>query len=147
MEIYVPLAERIGMQLLKEELEDRCFAVLLPDERESIITRLQFLRGEGQTLVDKVLSDLRQLLADNGVEGTVSGRLAYYGIAPKNAEKDVAFEQLSDIVAFRCLVGSVADCYHGLGLVHNEYTAVAGRFKDYISLHLSQTDTEVCIQG
>ena len=134
MEIYVPLAERIGMRLLKEELEDRCFAVLLPDERESIITRLQFLRGEGQTLVDKVLSDLRQLLADNGVEGTVSGRLkTYYSIYQKMQKKDVAFEQLSDIVAFRCLVGSVADCYHGLGLVHNEYTAVAGRFKDYIS--------------
>lgn len=134
MEIYAPLAERIGMDAWKMELEDRAFAELHHDARESILTRLQYLREQGGDLVNRILDELRRVLAESGVEVELSGReKTPYSIYKKMQMKDVAFEQLSDIMAFRVTVPTLEDCYRALGVIHGAYPMVPGRFKDYIS--------------
>jgi guanosine-3',5'-bis(diphosphate) 3'-pyrophosphohydrolase len=135
LEIYVPLAERIGIRSFKEELEDIAFGVLNPEARESITTRLNFLRTEGEGIVEKVISRLNKDLEDTGVELEVTGReKTPYSIWRKMQRNNISFEQLSDIMAFRCVVPTVTDCYHVLGVIHGKYPTVPGRFKDYISL-------------
>ena len=134
MEIYAPLAERIGMQEVKTALEDLAFAELHPEVRTSILTRLRFLELHGGELVVKVMDELDQVFAKADVKGYVSGReKTPYSIWRKMQIKDVSFEQLSDIMAFRIMVDTVEDCYHILGVVHTAYPTVPGRFKDYIS--------------
>jgi GTP pyrophosphokinase len=135
MEIYAPLAERLGMQRMKDELEDLAFAELQPDARNSIIARLDFLRDQGAAVVPRIESELERKLAESGLVGTlVSGReKSACSIWRKMQRKNVAFEQLSDVMAFRVLVDSVGDCYHALGIIHSTYHVVPGRFKDYIS--------------
>ncbi|MGE0744283.1 MAG: bifunctional (p)ppGpp synthetase/guanosine-3',5'-bis(diphosphate) 3'-pyrophosphohydrolase [Rhodospirillales bacterium] len=134
MEIYAPLAERMGMQEMKDELEDLSFRELNPDAHASIVTRLQFLREQGQAIVPRIAETLRQTLAAAGIEATVTGREKRpYSIWAKMQRKNVTFEQLSDIMAFRIFVESPADCYRALGVVHSHYAFVPGRFKDYVS--------------
>ncbi len=134
LEIYAPLAERIGMQELKAELEDLAFAELHPDARDSILARLKFLREQGGDLIGRILDELRTTLDEAGVKATVSGReKSVYSIWRKMQTKNVAFEMLSDIMAFRVLVADVEDCYRALGVIHSKYPMVPGRFKDYIS--------------
>ncbi len=135
MEIYAPLAERIGFSEVKNELEDLAFAELHPDVRDSLVARLNFLREKGGDLISRILEELRTTLKDNGVEAQVSGReKTPYSIWRKMQLKNVAFEQLSDIMAFRVQVGSVEDCYRALGVIHSRYPMVPNRFKDYISI-------------
>jgi guanosine-3',5'-bis(diphosphate) 3'-pyrophosphohydrolase len=134
MEIYAPLAERIGMQEIKTELEDLAFAELHPEARTSILARLRFLELHGGELVVKIMDELDQVLSKSGIEGYVSGReKTAYSIWRKMQIKDVSFEQLSDIMAFRVMVDKPEDCYRVLGIVHTTYPTVPGRFKDYIS--------------
>ena len=134
MEIYAPLAERIGMQEMKMELEDLAFTELHGDARGSIIARLNFLREQGGDLIGRILEELRKTLEDAGVQATVSGReKTPYSIWLKMQRKNVGFEQLSDIMAFRVAVGSIEDCYRALGVIHSKYPMVPNRFKDYIS--------------
>ena len=134
MEIYAPLAERLGMREMQDELEDLAFAELHPEARESINTRLAFLREKGGNLVDRVMEELKATLKDGGVEATVSGReKSPYSIWHKMERKNVGFEQLSDIMAFRIVVENIGECYHALGVIHSRYPVVPGRFKDYIS--------------
>jgi len=134
MEIYAPLAERIGMQEIKMELEDLAFAELHGDARGSIIARLNFLREQGGDLIGRILEELRKTLEEAGVPASVSGReKTPYSIWLKMQRKNVGFEQLSDIMAFRVVVGSIEDCYRALGVIHSKYPMVPNRFKDYIS--------------
>ncbi len=134
MDIYAPLAERIGMQEMKTELEDLAFAELNPDARNSILKRLKFLRERGGDLVPRIIDELTKLLADNGIQAAISGReKTPYSIWRKMQHKEVAFEQLADIMAFRVVVGTVEDCYRTLGVAHSAYPVVPDRFKDYIS--------------
>ena len=134
MEIYAPLAERIGMQEIKTELEDLAFAELHSDARASILARLRFLELHGGDLVVKIMDELDQVLRKAGISGYISGReKTAYSIWRKMQIKDVSFEQLSDIMAFRVMVDKVEDCYRVLGVVHTSYPTVPGRFKDYIS--------------
>ncbi len=134
MEIYAPLAERIGMQEIKTELEDLAFAEMHPEARASILTRLRFLELHGGELVVKIMDELDQVVRKGGVEGYISGReKTPYSIWRKMQVKDVSFEQLSDIMAFRIMVDSIGDVYRVLGIVHTAYPTVPGRFKDYIS--------------
>ncbi|MGH7064525.1 MAG: RelA/SpoT family protein [Stellaceae bacterium] len=135
MEIYAPLAERMGMQAVKDELEDLAFAELYPDARAGIMARLDFLRDRGAGVVPRILDELGRKLADGGVAGaSVSGReKSPYSIWHKMQTKNVTFEQLSDVMAFRILVADVGECYHALGIIHAAYHVVPGRFKDYIS--------------
>lgn len=134
MDIYAPLAERIGMQRFKDELEDLAFQVLHPDARESITKRLEFLQRRGGELEDRVVGELLSALKSEGLDVEVTGRMKTpYSIWRKMQRKDVGFEQLSDIMAFRVIVDDVSKCYHALGVLHSRYPVVPGRFKDYIS--------------
>ena len=134
MEIYVPLAERMGMQSMKDELEDLAFSVLNPEMYESIKSRLRFLHESSENTIDTILNDLRRVIEKGGLECNVSGRLKTpYSIWGKMQKKNITFEQLSDIMAFRLVVETLAECYQALGIMHSHYHLVPGRFKDYIS--------------
>src|ERR1700745_3742816 len=135
MDIYAPLAERLGMQRMKDQLEDLAFAELHPDARASIVARRDFLRDKGAGIVPRILDELQRKLEEGGVPSAiVSGReKSPYSIWRKMQRKNVAFEQLADLMAFRVLVDDVGDCYHALGIIHSAYHVVPGRFKDYIS--------------
>jgi guanosine-3',5'-bis(diphosphate) 3'-pyrophosphohydrolase len=134
MDIYAPLAERIGMQEMKQELEDLAFAELNPDGRQSILNRLEFLRSKGEDLIGRIIDELRQLLEVHKINADISGReKTPYSIWRKMQKDEVGFEQLSDIMAFRIVVDSVENCYRTLGIAHSAYPVVPGRFKDYIS--------------
>ena len=131
MDIYAPLAERIGLQTIKEDL---AFAEINPDARDSVLTRLDFLREESGDIVPRILTALREMLAEHRLRVSVEGReKRLYSIWRKMETKNIAFEQLSDIVAFRVIVESLEDCYRALGYVHRAYPMVPGRFKDFIS--------------
>ena len=134
LEIYAPLAERIGVHAIKDELEDLAFAELYPDARNGIISRLAFLRQEGGDLPKRVVAALERDMAQAKIKASVSGReKAPYSIWRKMQVKNIAFEQLSDIMAFRIVVDTIPECYQVLGVVHGRYPTVPGRFKDYIS--------------
>ena len=134
MDIYAPLAERIGMQRFKDELYDLAFAELNPDARDSIAARLDFLQARDDNLPRTIIDQLRGVLADEGLDAWISGRTKTpYSIWNKMQHRNVGFEQLSDIMAFRVVVETVGDCYRALGALHGRYSVVPGRFKDYIS--------------
>lgn len=135
IEIYAPLAERMGIQQIKDELEDLAFHELNPDARDSILTRLSYLRSASAgNVVERISSELAATLGEAGVEAQVSGReKTPYSIWGKMQRKNVSFEQLSDIMAFRVIVGTVEQCYQALGVIHGRYPLIPGRFKDYIS--------------
>ena len=134
MEIYAPLAERIGMREFKDELEDLAFKELHPEARASIMARLGFLREQGGEIIKSIIGELKQVLETGGVKAEVSGReKSPYSIWSKMQRKNVTFEQLSDIMAFRVIVDDMPSCYTTLGLLHGKYPVVPGRFKDYIS--------------
>ncbi len=134
MEIYAPLAERIGMQEIKTELEDLAFAEINTEARSSILTRLRFLELHGGDVVGKIMDELDHVMSKAGIKGFVSGReKTAYSIWRKMQVKEVSFEQLADIMAFRIILDSVEDCYRVLGIIHTAYRMVPGRFKDYMS--------------
>ena len=135
MDIYAPLAERIGIRDWKDELEDLAFQEMNTDARASIVNRLGFLRERGDDLVGLVVEELKETLAEEGVFAKVLGREKKpYSIWRKMQRRDVEFEQLSDIVAFRIIVEDVESCYRTLGVIHSQYQVVPGRFKDYNSI-------------
>jgi GTP pyrophosphokinase len=135
MEIYAPLAERIGMEAIKIELQNLAFAQLDPEAHDVIQARLNFLRGQGADVIDEVGAELARVCEEAGVHVLeVTGReKALYSIWEKMQRRNVAFEQLSDIMAFRVVVENREACYAALGAVHSAYPVIAGRFKDYIS--------------
>ena len=135
LEIYVPLAERIGVSKFKEELEDLSFKFLNPEARVSIKKRLEFLRNEGEKVVASIISELTEQMKNASIKAEITGReKTPYSIWKKMQRKNVSFEQLSDIMAFRIIVDDIATCYHALGIIHGLYPTVPGRFKDYISI-------------
>ena len=134
MDIYAPLAGRMGMQWMRDELEDMAFRVLNSEARNSIIRRFITLQRETGDVIQKITSDMRLELDKAGIEAEVFGRAKKpYSIWRKMQEKDQGFSRLSDIYGFRIITGSEADCYRTLGAIHQRWRAVPGRFKDYIS--------------
>lgn len=138
LEIYVPLAERIGIQRWKDELEDLAFKELNPDAYDSIRIRLDDLQSTGKARVDRIIEELDKTVRfsnDSAVpDAEIYGRLkSPYSIWRKMHAKNVAFEQLSDVMAFRVVVDTLGECYQSLGIIHARYPVVPGRFKDYIS--------------
>lgn len=134
LEIYAPLAERIGMRWMKEELEDIAFAELEPEAHETIISRLEFLRDQGRSLVEEIVQELHQAITASGLQAEVSGREKRpFAIWRKMQQRHVPFEALSDVMAFRLVLPDEEDCYRALGVVHRRWSMVPGRFKDYIS--------------
>ena len=134
MEIYAPLAERMGMHQLKDELENLAFAELNPDAYQSIIQRLSYLREQGTDISNKIIAELQKTLKDADLDAEVSGReKTPFSIWRKMQKKRMEFEQLSDIMAFRVMVKDIGQCYQALGAIHGKYSMIPGRFKDYIS--------------
>jgi GTP diphosphokinase / guanosine-3',5'-bis(diphosphate) 3'-diphosphatase len=135
MDLYAPLASRIGMEKVKRELEELAFAELNPDGRASVLARQDYLRERGERLVPEIEAELIKTLKEGGLTAQVSGReKTPYSIWRKMQNKNVSFEQLADIMAFRIIVSDVAQCYQALGLLHGSYQVIPGRFKDYISV-------------
>ncbi len=134
MEIYAPLAERIGMYEFMNEMQTLAFRELEPDAHASISKRLEQLHAGGGDQIARIGSGLKLLLSRAGVEADVSGREKHpYSIWRKMAERHISFEQLSDVMAFRAIVPDAAACYQALGIIHARWPMVPGRFKDYIS--------------
>ncbi len=134
LEIYSPLAERLGMDEIRKELDDLSFKITEPELRESIMQRLSMLRQQDEDVVDKILKNIKEFLIKNKILFKVFGReKTPYSIWKKMKIKSVNFSQLSDIMAFTILVNDVKTCYSVLGLLHQDYSYVPGRFKDYIS--------------
>ncbi len=134
MDIYAPLAGRMGMHWMREELEDLAFRVLNPEARNSIIRRFITLQRETGDVIHKITGDIRKELEVEGIEADVYGRAKKpYSIWRKMEAKHIGFSRLSDIYGFRVITRSEADCYRVLGSIHQRWRAVPGRFKDYIS--------------
>jgi GTP pyrophosphokinase len=134
MDIYAPLAGRMGMQWMREELEDLSFRVINPEARNSIIRRFITLQRETGDVIQKITVDMRAELDKVGIDADVSGRAKKpYSIWRKMQEKDQGFSRLSDIYGFRAITANEADCYRVLGAIHQRWKSVPGRFKDYIS--------------
>jgi guanosine-3',5'-bis(diphosphate) 3'-pyrophosphohydrolase len=134
MDIYAPLAGRMGMQAVRDELEDIAFKVLNPDAYTIITDRLAKLHAESGGVLKSIEQELTQKLVENGIKAEVYGREKRpYSIFRKMERKLLSLGQLSDIFGFRVIVGTVDQCYRALGIIHRTYRAVPGRFKDYIS--------------
>lgn len=134
LEIYAPLAGRMGMQDMREELEELAFKVVNPEAYATITERLRELGERNRKLISEIERDLRDKLKANGIDAEIFGREKRpYSIFRKMERKAVSFEQLSDIVGFRVIVKSIGECYAAVGIVHTTWPAVPGRFKDYIS--------------
>ncbi|KQO67160.1 MULTISPECIES: bifunctional (p)ppGpp synthetase/guanosine-3',5'-bis(diphosphate) 3'-pyrophosphohydrolase [unclassified Methylobacterium] len=134
LDIYAPLAGRMGMQELREELEDLALRNLKPEIYATIAQRLSDLSAKSERLVESIEHDLTAKLAAQDIKAVVTGRQKRpYSISAKMERKSVAFEQLSDIFGFRVVVETLADCYGALGVVHTSWPMVPGRYKDYIS--------------
>ncbi len=134
MEIYAPLAGRMGMQWLREELEELSFRWLNPDAYKTVVERLYKLCKRNKDLIEEIEQTLKEKLEASDIEASVSGREKKpYSIWSKMERKQISLEQLSDIYGFRIVVGSEEDCYRTLCAVHTSWRMVPGRFKDYIS--------------
>jgi len=134
LDIYAPLAARMGMHGMREELEDLAFRELNPDAYSVVLGRLQALAERNRDLISDIEQQLTSKFADSGIKAEVDGRQKRpYSIWRKMERKSVGFEQLSDIFGFRVMVGDVQECYRALGIVHTTWPVVPGRFKDYIS--------------
>ncbi|MFV0281737.1 MAG: RelA/SpoT family protein [Rhodoblastus sp.] len=134
LDIYAPLAGRMGMQTVRDELEDLAFRHLMPEAAETIGQRLNELHAKNGPIIRRIEQELQQELKLRGIDADVKGRSkAAYSIWRKMERKSVGFEQLSDIYGFRIIVADVEDCYRVLGVVHMKWPNVPGRYKDYIS--------------
>ena len=134
MDIYAPLAGRMGMQSMREELEDLSFRWLNPEAYATVLSRLQVLREQNLGLIDEIETALHGIFRENDIVArAVSRQKKPYSIWRKMERKQISLEQLSDIYGFRVLVHTIPDCYRVIGVVHTTWRAVPGRFKDYIS--------------
>ena len=134
MEIYAPLADRMGMNRIRDELEDLSFEILNKKARDLIQERLKFIKNNREDSFKIISADLISLLNKNGIFAEIAGReKTPFSIWRKIQNKKISLEQLTDIVGFRIIVSNIDDCYKTLGIFHSEYPAIPGRFKDYIS--------------
>ena len=134
LEIYAPLAHRFGVQEIKHEMEDRCFAVLYPKRKAELDELVRKRSPERDTTIEKVQAETAAALADAGIDAQVSGRPKHiYSIYRKMVNSGLAFEDIHDLIGVRILVPEVKDCYAALGLIHTTWPPIQGRFKDYIA--------------
>ncbi|MDB5508420.1 MAG: rsh [Hyphomicrobiales bacterium] len=134
LDIYAPLAGRMGMQHMRDELENLAFRNLMPEACAMIEARLSDLRLKNGAIIHKIEEELAGALSARGIVADVKGReKTPYSVWKKMERKSIAFEQLSDIFGFRLIVGTVEDCYRVVGIIHTKWPFVPGRFKDYIS--------------
>ncbi|AAV88710.1 SpoT/RelA (p)ppGpp synthetase I [Zymomonas mobilis subsp. mobilis ZM4 = ATCC 31821] len=134
MDIYAPLAERIGMYEFMREMQTLSFQFLEPEAYASITKRLEQLNKGDTGQIKRIINGIEELLEKAGIKAKVSGRQKHpYSIWKKLEERHISFDQLSDVMAFRVIVDNTEDCYRALGILHGKWPMVPGRFKDYIS--------------
>jgi GTP pyrophosphokinase len=135
LDIYAPLANRLGIQWVKSELEDLSFKYLRPNEHADLAHKVDARARERDQFIQDVIQIIRGKLQESGIEGEVYGRVKHlYSIWRKMQFQSVDFEQIHDVIAFRVIVAGVAQCYESLGLIHSLWKPVPGRFKDYIAI-------------
>ena len=134
IEVYAPLSGRLGIHSLKEELEELAFDVINPKARKIILDKLLSISSDSNELIDSINADLSSEIRRHKINFTIEGREKKpFSIWRKMNRKSISLEQLSDIYGFRIIVNSIDDCYRIIGIVHQKWNAIPGRFKDYIS--------------
>ena len=134
MEIYAPLADRMGMNRIRDELEDLSFSVLNKPARDLILERLKFIKNNKDDTFKLISIELIELLKNNGIHATITGReKTPFSIWRKIQNKKISLEQLTDIIGFRIIVKDIESCYKTLGIFHSKFSTIPGKFKDYIS--------------
>ena len=134
LDVYAPLAARIGMQNMREELEDRAFSQTNSSIRKSLNKRIIFLRSQDNELVKKIIKEIKNKFKLNNKYVEIQGReKSIYSVWKKMQKSSISFENISDIYAFRIICANRSDCYSALGIIHNIWPMIPGRFKDYIS--------------
>ncbi len=134
LEVFAPLAQRFGMKEWQDELEDISFEVINPDAKKTIIERLEYLKSKDDNIIDEIRYELKKIFFQEDLFCKVEGRIkSPYSIWNKIKNKNISFEQLSDIMAFRVITNSTRECYRCLGIIHRQYPYIQGRFKDFIS--------------
>jgi GTP pyrophosphokinase len=135
IDVYVPLAHRLGVQEIKHELEDRCFAILEPGIYAEIEAKLAELSPEREVFIEKVISELSAALDDAGIVATITGRPKHhYSIYRKMVESQRPFEEIFDLIGIRIITTDTRNCYAALGLVHSKWVPISGRFKDFVAM-------------
>ncbi|MET0565581.1 MAG: bifunctional (p)ppGpp synthetase/guanosine-3',5'-bis(diphosphate) 3'-pyrophosphohydrolase [Acidimicrobiia bacterium] len=135
LDVYAPLAHRLGVQEIKHEFEDRCFAILYPGPNAEIQAKLAERAPERQAFIEKMVDEIAGILADSGIEAEVTGRPKHqYSIYRKMREQNRPFEDIHDLIGIRIITETLRDCYAALGLIHSHWVPVTGRFKDYIAM-------------
>ncbi len=135
LEIFAPLADRIGIRQIKDELEDLAFNELNSKVKNTIIKRINFLKSQGKNNIKIIIKQLQKVLKKSNIKAEINGReKTPYSIWKKMKKKNISFEQLSDVMAFKIVVEDINECYLCLKVIHTNYPIVPGRFKDYISL-------------
>ncbi len=134
LEVFAPLAQRFGMKEWQDELEDLSFKIINPDARKSILDRLEYLKSKDDNIVDEIRYELKKIFLKEDIFCKIEGRIkSPYSIWNKIKNKNISFEQLSDIMAFRIVTNSTRECYRSLGIIHRRFPYIHGRFKDFIS--------------
>ena len=134
LDIFAPLAQRLGMKEWQDELEDLSFQSINPEARNSVIDRLNYLNSKDENIVDEIRYELKKNLINEDINCKIDGRIkSAYSVWNKIKNKNISFEQLSDIMAFRIITNSTRECYKCLGIIHRKYQYIPGRFKDFIS--------------
>ena len=134
LEVFAPLAQRLGMKEWQDELEDISFEIINPDAKKTIIERLEYLKSKDDNIVDEIRYELKNIFFQEDLFCKVEGRMkSPYSIWNKIKNKNISFEQLSDVMAFRVITNSTRECYRCLGIIHRQYPYIQGRFKDFIS--------------
>jgi len=134
LEVFAPLAQRLGMKEWQDELEDLSFKIINSDARNSIKDRLDYLKSKEENIIDEIRYKLKKILLQEDIVCKIEGRIkSPYSIWNKIKNKNISFEQLTDIMAFRIVTNSTRECYRCLGIIHRKFTYIQGRFKDFIS--------------
>ena len=134
LEVYAPLAQRLGMKEWQDELEDKSFEVINNDARKSIIDRLEYLKAKDDNIIDEIRYELKKIFLKEDIFCKIDGRIKTpFSIWNKIKNKNISFNQLSDIMAFRIITNSTRECYRCLGIIHRSFPYIQGRFKDFIS--------------
>ncbi len=153
MDIYAPLANRLGIQWMKVELEELSFKYLKPEAYKDIDEKMRQVKKESAPYIEKVLQEVSSKLNEYKVPHQIYGRLKhYFSIYRKMAAQNISFEQVNDLIAFRIIVDNITQCYTALGIIHELWTPIPGRFKDYIAMpkannYQSLHTTVVCMEG
>lgn len=135
LDIYVPLASRLGINSVKSDLEDLCLRFLKPEIYYRLAEKVSMKKSERDTYIRDMITNIKEKLLEYSLHAEVKGRPKhFYSIYKKMTSRGVDFEQVQDLLAFRIIVSNITECYKALGIIHSSYTPIPGRFKDYIAI-------------